>query len=145
MDVSIIADYGDKLYSFVMACTFDHAGDMQFCVKEPQTIAGITGTIKMDGGFLTFDDQAVAFPLLADEQLTPVTAPWIFMKTLRGGYIRYAGQEGENLRVYIDDSYEEDSLQLDILLDAGQAPLQAEIIWQNRRILSLTIENFTIL
>jgi hypothetical protein len=144
MDVSIIADYGDKLYSFVMACTFDHAGDMQFCVKEPQTIAGITGTIKMDGGFLTFDDQAVAFPLLADEQLTPVTAPWIFMKTLMGGYLTGCCEEDGLLRLTIDDSYEEDALQMEIWINSEDTPVNAEIYYSGRRIVTMEIENFHI-
>ena len=117
---------------------------MTFEVVQPQSIAGITGTITGEGGFLTFDDVALHFDLLADDTVTPVSAPWIFLKTLRGGYLTSAGEEDGLLRVTIDDSYEEDALQLDIWLDEKNAPVRGEILYGGRRILSLSVTDFTI-
>ena len=65
------------------------------------------------------------------------------MRTLRGGYLSSAVQEGELLRLAVDDSYEEDALRLDIWLDSGNAPVHADILYDGKRILSLSIENFT--
>ena len=45
-------------------------------------------------------------------------------------------------KLIIHDSYEEDSLQLDIWLDTEGLPVSAEILWQGRRILSLCVNNF---
>lgn len=140
----ITADYGDELHTFSMDCTCDSQGNLSFTVTEPETISGITGTIAQDGGRLTFDDTALEFPLLADDQLTPVSAPWIFLKTLRGGYLTSAGEEGELLRLTIDDSYEEDALHLDIWLNADNTPVRADILYDGRRILSLSIADFRI-
>ena len=143
-DAKITADYGDKLYVFAMACQGDSRGNLTFTVTEPESIAGITGVISQDGGRLTFDNTALAFPLMADDQLTPVSAPWIFLKTLRGGYITSANTEEELLHLTIDDSYEEDALQLDIWLDGQNLPVQSDILYDGRRILTVQVSNFTL-
>lgn len=140
----ITADYGDVLYSFRLECRGDSAGDLAFTVTEPESIASITGTVSGDGGALTFDDTALEFPLMADGQLTPVSAPWIFLKTLRGGYLAAASQEDDLLRLTIHDSYQADALVLDIWLDGENIPVRGEIFYGERRILSLQIEDFTI-
>ena len=143
-DVCITADYGDKLYSFSMCCQGNAQGDVSFTVAEPETIAGITGRISDTGGQLTFDDAALQFDPMADGQITPVMAPWIFLKTLRGGYRTSAGQEGELLRLSIDDSYADDALHLDIWLNQEDVPVQGQILYDGRRILSLTVTNWVI-
>lgn len=141
-EADITADYGDKLHFFSMACHSDEQGDISFSVLSPETIAGITGRISQDGGKLTFDDTALHFSLLADDQLSPVSAPWIFLKSLRSGYFRAAGLEGEELRVTVDDSYEEDALMLDIWLSDRNVPNRCEILYRGKRILSLTVRKF---
>ena len=143
-DAKITADYGDKLYVFAMTCQGDSRGNLTFTVTEPESIAGITGIISQDGGRLTFDDMALAFPLMADDQLTPMSAPWIFLKTLRGGYLTSANTEEELLHLTIDDSYEEDALQLDIWLDGQNLPVQSDILYDGRRILTVQVSNFTL-
>jgi hypothetical protein len=142
-DAAITADYGDKLHDFAVSCIADGQGNVTFTVKEPETIAGITGKLSGDGGKLTFDDTALAFPLLADGQVTPVSAPWLFLKTLRGGYVRSCGMDVDQLRLSIDDSYEEDALHLDIWLGEGDLPTRCEIVYDDRRILSLQVSNLT--
>ncbi len=140
----ITADYGDKVHTFTMDCQGDAQGNLSFTVTQPESIAGITGTVGTEGGKLTFDDAALHFELLADGQVTPVSAPWILLKTLRGGYLTAAGIEGELLRLTIDDSYEENAMQLDIWLDGSDRPVQADILYDGRRILSLSVSNFQI-
>lgn len=140
----IVADYGDALYSFTLQCTFDSLGDMEFTVIKPESIAGIAGKIKGETGYLTFDQQALAFPLLADEQLTPICAPWIFMKSLRSGYIHSYSLEKDLTYVCINDSFREDALQLDVWLDHNHLPVHTEILYLNRRILTVSITDFAI-
>lgn len=140
----ITADYGDKVYEFSMDCQADGKGDMTFTVTAPETIAGITGCITEDGGKLTFDDIALHIELLTDDQLSPVSAPWIFLKTLRSGYLTSAGMDGEYIRLTIDDSYEDDALQLDIWINDQNLPERVEILYEGRNILSLVVSNFKI-
>lgn len=143
--VTVTADYGDKTCSFGMDCQADGEDTVTFTVTEPEPIRDITGKLSGEGGKLTFDDQAVAFPLLADDQISPVSAPWIFVKTLRGGYVTSCGMEGGLVRVSIDDSYREDALHLDIWLDGEDLPVRAEIMYRDRRIVSMDIEGSQIL
>lgn len=144
-DATITADYEDIFYTFQMSCRADNTGTLYFTVKDPDTIAGISGSISQDRSVLTFDDKILAFPILADGELTPVSAPWIFLNTLKGGYLRGYSQTDDSLCLYIDDSFEEDPLHLEIETDSETTPISAQILWQDRRILSLQIENFIIL
>lgn len=144
-DAVIAADYGDTVSEFTVSCTGDEQGAVTFTVSQPQSISGISGKLSAEGGKLTFDDTALAFELLADGQVTPVSAPWLLIRTLRGGYVVSCGTEGEQLRLSIDDSYADDALHLDIWLGEGDLPVRAEILYKERRILSLDIKNFQIL
>ena len=141
----IQADYKDHVYTFAVDCSTDENGNLQFSVKEPSTLEGITGTLRASGGELTFDDTALAFPFLADGTLSPVSAPWLFLNTLKCGRIRCAGKDGDTLRITLDDSYEEDALQVDVWLDDSDIPIRSAVFYQGRRILSVLIHNFHIL
>lgn len=144
-DAVVTADYGDGNSDFSVSCTADEQGNLEFTVSEPETISGITGSVSNDGGKLIFDDTALAFELLADGQVTPVSAPWLLVKTLREGYITSCGMDGSLLRASIDDSYGENALHLDIWLGEDDAPVRAEILYKERRIVSLDIKSFQIL
>ncbi|MBQ7230632.1 MAG: hypothetical protein IJX04_07020 [Oscillospiraceae bacterium] len=143
-DVTVTADYGDEIHTFGMTCVGDHQGDLGFTVTSPDTVAGITGRFEGEKGLLTFDDFALEFPRLTDDQITPVSGPWILLNTLQGGYLTSCGADGELLMVTINDSYEDDALTLDIWLDAENHPVRAEILYDNRRIVTMDIENFSI-
>ena len=97
-----------------------------------------------EGGELTFDGTALSFPLMADGQVTPVSAPWLFVKTLRAGFLSSAGMDGEHLRLCMDDSYRDDALHLDIWLNGEDVPAKAEILYGGRKILSMEVISFTI-
>ena len=140
----ITADYTDRLYTFEMLCEFDKSGNMHFTVTQPELISGIAGKVDAIGGKLTFDDQILAFELLADGQLTPVSAPWVFLNALRGGYMRAFGTTDDAYCLYISDSENGNPIELEIYTNNQYIPIRAEIIWENRRILSLDIRNFTL-
>lgn len=144
-EAMITADYGKEYYQFGLSCVADAKGNLSFTVREPETIAGITGQISSEGGKLTFDDKALAFELLADGQLSPISAPWVLMKTLRGGYVDATGMDGEYLRATVHDSYRDDALELDIWLDAHDVPIRAEIMYADRKILSIEVKNLEFL
>lgn len=141
----ITADYKEELYQFQLECSSDELGNVTFTVISPETIAGISGRIDDAGGKLTFDDKMLAFPVLAEGLITPVSAPWVFIKTLRSGYITSAGSDGEDIHATINDSFEEQALQLDFWFDGENVPKRCEIIWQGRRILSMNVEEFSLL
>ena len=87
----------------------------------------------------------LAFDILADELVSPVSGPGVLMETLRGGYLTSCSTEGDLLRVSIDDSYENNALHLEVWLDSNDIPQQCEIYWQGRRLLSIDVKNFAFL
>jgi len=141
---AVTADYGEEIHTFSMDCEADKEGNLTFTVTEPNTIAGITGKITAVGGGITFDDKVLAFQSIADDQVTPVVAPWLFIKTLRSGYIRDCADSEDGYEVSIDDSYAEDALRLSIRV-VNDLPVAGEIFWKGRRILTLLVEDFTYL
>jgi hypothetical protein len=138
----ITADYGDTVYVFTLNCSVDNSGTLHFSVVAPDSISGITGTMSQAGGKLTFDDKALAFEPLADGQLSPVSAPWIMINTLRSGYIRTCADMENGHKFQIDDSYAEEALQLDIWTNRENVPYRCEILWQGRRYLTIDVESF---
>ncbi|MBE6925475.1 MAG: hypothetical protein E7461_01400 [Ruminococcaceae bacterium] len=141
----ITADYGNVIYQFSMDCQGDKQGNLSFVVTAPDSISGITGAVMDMGGHLTFEGTALAFAPIADGQVTPVTAPWLFLKTLRSGYIVASAKENGGTYLQIDDSYHERALHLDIWLDANGMPIRGEILWDGKRVLSISVKDFTIL
>lgn len=139
---NIHADFGETVYDFTLMCHFDTEGNMTFEVQLPQTISGVTGKVSAAGGALTFDDTSVAFSLLADGELTPVSAPWLMMKGLRGGYLAAWSSQGNRLVLTVDDSYENSPMQFRFVLDNEMSLLSGDILWDGRRILSVTAEDF---
>lgn len=141
-DCLITADYSNKIYTFLLNCSFDRSGMMSFTVMEPESISGISGTVDAKSGKFTFDGQILMFPLLADGYISPVSTPWIVMKTLRGGYIHSADKTDEGVHIIYNDSFEQTPLQVDIWTDEEINPEYGEILWQGRKILSMQVSNF---
>lgn len=141
-DVDIVADYGDKTYTFSTHCQSDAVGNMKFTVTKPESIEGISGTLGKGTGKLTFDDKVLAFDVLADGLISPVSGPWVMLETLRSGYLTSCGQDADGLRLTIDDSYAEKALHLDVWLDQQDIPKYCDIFWNGRRLLSMTVSSF---
>ena len=143
-NAEITADCGEDLYTFGMHCMADEKGEITFQVTKPDSISGITGTLSQQGGALTFDSTALQFELLADGRLSPVSAPWVLMQALRGGYITSAGIQDGQIRLSVNESFDDDALNLDIWLDEADLPKRAEICCDGKRILTVCVENMVI-
>ena len=144
-DCTVQADYGDYLFTFALLCKANRDGTIQFEVTKPDSVSGITGYIDSEGGNLTFDDQVLAFPPLADGYISPVIGPWLFIKALSTGYISYVDTSDGNTLVCFDDSFRQEPLQTRLWLDDMNIPVHCEFIWRNVCIVSLQINNYTYL
>lgn len=140
----VTADYGDRTCSFTLDCRGDEKGNVEFTTLLPESVSGITGKIGDSRGQFTFDGTALDFPLVADGLLSPISAPWILLKALRGGYISSAATEKELLHLSLDDSYKEDELLLDVWLDENNMPVRGEILHEGQRYLTMEVKNFRI-
>ena len=144
-EAQITADYIDTVYEFSLQCCFDNSGNMKFTVEEPASISGICGRIEGDRGKLQYEDRILGFSLMADDQVAPVSAPWILVRALRSGYISACSASDTGCCITVDDSYDEDPLILQVWTDAQLLPREAEIIFRGRRILTIEIKNFRFL
>ena len=138
----VTADYGEMVHQFTLDCTVDAGGDMSFTVMAPESISEITGRVTENNGFLTFDSQVLAFPVLADGLIAPVISPWLAIRSLRSGYIVGVGEVSSGKHIQIDDSYQGQTVRLDYWTGEDGMPDRCEIIWLGRRILSVDFENF---
>lgn len=141
-ETEITADYGDTLSQFTLSCQGDDQGNVTFSVQAPESIRGITGSIAAGKGALTFNDTALSFPLLADGQLSPVSAPWLLLRVLRGGNLLSQGTEGKLTRLTLRDGYREEDLLADVWLNEEGQPTRAEFLHRDRKILSINILSF---
>lgn len=138
------ADFGETEYTFSLDCRAEKDGTVQFKTLEPQSIADISGYVDQQSGKLTFDEAVLTFPHLADGELSPVCGPWLFYKALTSGYLRACGADGDMVRLTIDDSFRGENMTVEVWLESG-IPVCAEIIWQGRNILTLSVSDFRIL
>ena len=141
---TVTADYGEKIYVFSMDCETDKEGNLSFTVTKPDTIDGVTGKISPSGGALTFDDQVLAFQTIADGAVSPVTAPWILIKTLKSGYFKGCAENENGFEISADDSYGDGALHLQINVK-DNLPISGEIFWNGRRVLTMLVEEFRFL
>ena len=136
------ADYITGFEEFTLDCETSPDGTVAFRVASPEEIADICGTVRRDEGTVEFDGAVLAYPLMAQGRLSPLSGPWVVMKAIRSGCIIAAGQEGELTRVTIDDSYADNALTVDVWLEEGQV-IQAEVAWEGLRCLVMTFDDFS--
>jgi len=144
-ETSVATDYGDTVSTFGLTCKTDNLGDMTLTVTHPDSISGISCKISGGKGQLTFDNEAVAFEMIADGQITPISAPWLFVKALRGGYISSCSDSDTGATIRIDDSFGNVAFSVDVWVDEAFLPKAAEVIWNGKRIMSMEISSFTIM
>ena len=139
----ITADYLNYAYEFKLHCKQKAEDVLEFTVVEPDSIEGINGEFSSKDGKIMFDEKYLTFPLLADDVLSPIATPWIFIHALKGGYIHSAGNDNGFTRVTIDDTFDSTNFQIDIWLDENNIPTSGQIIWDGQKILSFIVTDFT--
>lgn len=144
-DCELTADYGDVLYQFCLSCEADNIGALSFTVTAPASIAGISGIVAKSGANVKFDNTVLGFPILSEDLPTPLSSPYLFLNALRGGYIRACNMQDGKMELTIADTYEDDSIVMNVNFDDQEKPISCEFIWQGRRILSMQISSFTYL
>ena len=132
---------GKEEYVFSMDCECGNSDTVTFTVTAPESLSGITGELSSGSGSLTFDGQALAFPMLAQGTMSPISSVWVLLHALRGGYLTDEGKEG----LTIDETYQGVPLRLSVTLDNEDMPTFTEIFQDGERILSLALKNFRFL
>lgn len=144
-ETEITADYGDKTYSFTMECKAGQDNTVAFTVTAPDSIEGITGIISDAAGKLTFEENVLLFEPIAEGILSPVSAPWFLLQGLQGGYIEACADTDSGYIIHIQDSNMDKPVDYSVWMNPQNVPVQAEIIWDGMRIMSMKIEGFAFL
>ena len=87
----ITADYGQEVQSFTLDCDVDEEGTVSFYVVEPETIEGITGSMEGESGMVTYDGLQLVFPLMINDQISPMSAPALTVDCWMKEFILSAG------------------------------------------------------
>ena len=138
----ITADYGQEVQHFTLDCRADGEGEVSFCVTEPETIEGITGSVEGETGIVTYDGLQLAFPLMVHDRISPVSAPALTVACWVKEFILSAGLSEELYRV----SYEKKINGKDVLIDTyfeKNIPISAELCYNGYGIINITIADFS--
>ncbi len=138
----IDADFGERVYTFSVACVFQTDGTAELEVLQPQEIAGIKAHMDGQSAALEFQDVALDFGVMANGEVSPMEACHLLGQCWTAAYISCAGSDGELERVTYLDGYEEEELTVDTWLDEAGLPVYAEIIHEGTRCLTLQISDF---
>jgi len=136
------ADYGERAYSFSVACTYDTDGTAKMTVLQPEEIAGITAAVSGDGAVVEFQDVALDFGVMADGTVSPMEVCHLLGRCWTGAYIASAGSDGDLERISYLHGYEAEELAVDTWLNAEGAPVYAEVMFENVRCLSVQLTEF---
>lgn len=91
--VSVTADYGERVYDFVLDVSWEKEGETVLTVVEPELIAGITARLKEDGAYLEYDGASLSTGPLTGEGMTPLEAVPFLMEQLTSGYMARCDHE----------------------------------------------------
>lgn len=142
-DVS--ADYGDRVYTFSLECTYTPGGDGFLTVAAPESIAGISAHVSDDGAKVEFDGAILEFGQTANDRGAPLALPWILGSAWTEGYIESAGRDGDAVLVTCLLGYGEEQLTVETWLASEGIPLHCDVICDGRRFLAVTIRDFSLI
>lgn len=142
---SVSADYGERVYTFSLDCTYVPEQEARLTVTQPEEIAGISAAVSADGTVVTFDGVELAFGELANGRVAPMALPWLLGSAWSSGYISSAGADGETVLVTYLMGYGEDEVTVETWLDTTGVPVRCEVIHDGRRYLTVALEDFQLL
>ena len=138
----IQADYEQEIYDFTLACHGNSQGDMTLEVLAPETIAGITATVDAVSGKLSYEGLALGFPLMAQGQISPVSAPAQLLRCWLEAFVLSAGDQGELYRASFEKKLSNNVLLADTYFENG-IPISADLWYNNTKILHMDILDFS--
>ena len=148
--LEITADYGQRVYDYTLALTYEKGGDTTLTVEAPEEVAGITARVSGDKASLEYDGVSLETGPLDTSGLSPVGCAPYLMRCAAEGFIAESGLETvgetEALRCTYRDpdavpgTGSESSLWFDT---APQAPIQGEILSDGVQIIRCTFSEFT--
>lgn len=138
----VTADYGDRVFSFTLACTYSPESGGELTVLEPQTLAGIRAVCTAREARVEYDGLTFGLGDLGGGRLAPMQLPLILGQCWCGEYIAAAGEAENGWRMSCDMGYENDALRVDTWFSEGGAPEYCEISADGELLLSAQLYEF---
>ncbi|MCD8005272.1 MAG: hypothetical protein LUE91_06415 [Oscillospiraceae bacterium] len=99
--VDMVADYGERVYTYRASVSWEQGGAMVLTVLEPENIAGLTARLEDGESYLDYDGASLETGELSGTGLTPLEAVPAVLEALRSGYMAQcdfeSGEDGEQL------------------------------------------------
>lgn len=137
----ITADYGSDILRFCLKCEADGQGNVGFTLTEPETLSGISGSIREGGGEITYDGMIVDFGLLLQDAVAPAAAPAILINSWISGYILWGGKDGDTYQMCCEQVTEGRTLEVESFFK-NELPFYAEVCYNGSRIMEIQINDF---
>ena len=93
--VDITADYGQRVYEYTLAVSWQKEGETLLTVTAPENIAGITARIKNGSTYLEYDGASLETGTLSGDGLSPMEAVPAMLEYIFSGYIAECDFETE--------------------------------------------------
>ncbi len=138
----IQADSGQEIHDFTLSCIGDAQGGITLQVLEPETIAGICATVDGSSGKLSYEGLSLGFPLMAQGQISPVSAPAVLLECWRECFILSAGEQESLYRASYEKKMLNDVLLVDTYFENG-IPISADLWYNKSKILHMDILDFS--
>jgi len=137
----ITAEVEERGYVFALqsSCGADEA---LLTVLTPESIAGISASVKELDASLSFDGAALDFGRMDDVLTSPLYLPWLLHDAWTGSYIDCAGEDGGLNRVTYRWGSGEEELVIETWFFES-VPVRAEVYRSGNLLLSAEIEGFT--
>lgn len=141
MVLNVNADCGGRLYTFGLSYE-DDGSEKTIEVLSPDTIAGVRAKVR-DNLQLEFEDVVLDFGMPEGALTTPLLAPYLLGQCMKGSYIAYTSDSEQGAAVRYYHGYEEDRLEVQVIIDrASLTPLSCEIFQDGQVLLSATVTEF---
>ena len=151
MEAEVLADYGDRVYSYTLSFQWQREGESVLKVLAPDNIKGVEAVIEKGQTVLQFDGARLETGDLDAQGLSPIDALPALLTACQEGYITNIGTEklGEEdtVRVTYGNANQEivDTVQYCVWYqrESGQ-PLTAEIVSDGRTVIRCNFHSFSI-
>jgi len=141
-EADITADFGDHAYVFTLACDYTPGQQANFTVLQPQSIAGIGGTVSALGDRIVFDGVDLDFGQLANGYVVPLEMPWLLGQCWTEEYIASVGKDGEYTLITYLHGYDDGEVTVETWLDKNGIPVQSDVTYDGRRCVTVCIRDF---
>lgn len=149
IECSMIADYGEAVYDFKLAFSYDSDGESILTVIEPENISGLQIALNGDTLELLFSQTRLETGTITSNGLTPVTAIPMMLSAWKDGYVYSIGNEKLDdvdcllLNIKMMDGDEDLSYNLWVGAESF-IPCKAEIIYQGNSVISCQFSRFEV-